>query len=425
MKRQTILFAFIVLFTGACKKEDPTLTGNSSTSGFNFEVRQMPGGDTLPFTNNVYFTNTSTDAFSYVWDFGDANSSVLRDPVHIYGPGSSFTVRLTSTGKAGNNTSSKTILLDSPCDYDPFSLLTGCGNRKWSISPVSDAIRILSEDGTTEVFSGAAANCQVDDIYTFSVSGAVNYDSKGQTFVANEGPSPYSCQAPQENANQFYMIKGGTGNPRIVLSDKGLGRVPFLGTTDAVVGNSYEILSLTEDAFVVQGILSDGKRLQTKFVNGGVSINSVKLFLTGGSSKIWRLDSTAGANTIVVGRESNPTEYYAGGPLADCQKDDWYTFTSSDSLIVNCNGSTMQPTQGFTCGADESFRTKFTFGPVVGGVAGAAQIGLAPNTPSQWIGILDRAPENVYRIIEISSNKLLLRSGNGTGTIHTMKFVPK
>lgn len=405
----------------ACKKDNPELSGTTSVSSFTFEVKRSPGGDTLPFANKVAFTNSSTEAFSYLWDFGDANTSVLANPVHTFESGTSFVVHLTSVGKAGNSSSSKTVELESSCDYAPFSTLTGCGNRKWAVSPVSDAIRILSADGSTVETSVAAAACQSDDVYTFSVNGAMNYDSKGQTFVA-EGTS---CQSPLENANKYYMIKAGTGNPRIVLDEKGLSRKPFMGTTHTVQGNSYEVLSLTEEAFVVEGIMADGKRLQVKFVNAGVSLNSVKLFLTGGSRKTWRLDSTAGANTIVVGLEANPTQYFAGGPLADCQKDDWYTFTASDSLILNCNGSTMLPAQGFTCGADQSFSSKFTFGNVTGGVAGAAQINLTANTPSQWIGVFDRAPENVYRILEISSNKMLLRSGNGLGVIHTIKFVAK
>jgi hypothetical protein len=161
-----------------------------------------------------------------------------------------------------------------------------------------------------------------------------------------------------------------------------------------------------------------------KFVSGGLSLNTVKLFLTGGSRKMWRLDSASNA-AITAGLEANPTQYYAGGPLVTCQKDDWYTFTLNDSLYVNCNGATLQPTQGYTCGNDESFSSTYTFGPVSGTVDGVAQIGLTANEPKQWIGILDRAGENVYRILDITTNSLTLRSGNGAGVVHTMKFVPK
>jgi hypothetical protein len=111
--------------------------------------------------------------------------------------------------------------------------------------------------------------------------------------------------------------------------------------------------------------------------------------------------------------------------LVSCQKDDWYTFTSGDSLYVNCNGATLQPTQGYTCGKDESFSSTYTFGAVGGSVDGVAQIGLTPNTPAQWIGVLDRSNENVYRVLDISASTMTLRSGNGLVTVHTYKFVLK
>jgi hypothetical protein len=37
--------------------------------------------------------------------------------------------------------------------------------------------------------------------------------------------------------------------------------------------------------------------------------------------------------------------------------------------------------------------------------------------------VLDRAPENVYRILSIDNDAMVLRAGNGAGTIHTFKYV--
>jgi hypothetical protein len=414
MKNIFLIAIAVAAILSSCKKDEPVLSGNSSQSEFDYTVSRFPGGDTLPFSSKVVFTNKSVGAFGWLWDFGDASQSVLENPEHVFGTGSSFVVRLTSLGKAGNNTSSKSITLSSPCDFQPFSLLTACGNKKWSLSPENDAIRVINGSDTV---SSAPASCQGDDLYTFSANGSMNYDSKGQSYVNG------SCISPKANASKFWMLQNEGGNPMIVLDDVAAGN-SFLGRTDGVVGNRYEVLSISADAFKVKASLADGRNVVMKFVSGGLSLNTVKLFLTGGSRKMWRLDSSSTA-PITAGVEANPTQYYAGGPLALCQKDDYYTFTLGDSLYVNCNGATLQPTQGYTCGNDESFSSTFTFGPISGTVDGVAQIGLTANEPKQWIGILDRSVENVYRILDITTNSLTLRSGNGTGVVHTMKFVPK
>ena len=415
MKNLSVFSLLFILLFASCKKDEPVLSGSSSVSGFDYSISRLPGGDTLPFSNKVSFVNKSADAFAWLWDFGDASQSVLENPDHVFGAGTSFLVRLTSIGKAGNNTSSKTISLASPCEFEPFSLLTACGNKKWSLSPESDAIRVVN--GSDTISSAAPANCQGDDVYTFSVTGALSYDAKGQTFVNG------SCQGAKTNASRFWMLKNEGGNPVIVL-DEVAGGNAFMGRSDAVNGNRYEVLSISEDAFKVRAELSDGRKLVMKFIAASLSLNTVKLFLTGGSRKTWRLDSLSSA-PITAGVEASPTQYYAGGPLAPCQKDDWYTFTAGDSIYVNCNGATLQPSQGYTCGNDESFSSVFSFGAVSGAVDGIGQINLAPNNPAQWIGILDRANENVYRILEISSSGMTLRSGNGSGVVHTLKFVVK
>ena len=49
----------------------------------------------------VNFTNTSTDAITYLWNFGDGTTSTLPDPTHTYTALGSYTVRLTTTNAVG------------------------------------------------------------------------------------------------------------------------------------------------------------------------------------------------------------------------------------------------------------------------------------------------------------------------------------
>lgn len=54
-------------------------------------------------------TNTSAGATSYLWKFGDGNTSNLQNPVYTYNFGGNYTVTLISTGTCGSDTSYNTI----------------------------------------------------------------------------------------------------------------------------------------------------------------------------------------------------------------------------------------------------------------------------------------------------------------------------
>ena len=58
---------------------------------------RIPGRLSVPST--VVFNNTSTNATSYVWNFGDGGSSTQKNPTHIYLTKGDFTVTLTATNK--------------------------------------------------------------------------------------------------------------------------------------------------------------------------------------------------------------------------------------------------------------------------------------------------------------------------------------
>lgn len=73
----------------------------------------VPTGVTASFTNSqpttcsppstITFTNNSTGppTLSYLWDFGDGNTSTLQNPTHTYTGSGTFTVILTTTSTAG------------------------------------------------------------------------------------------------------------------------------------------------------------------------------------------------------------------------------------------------------------------------------------------------------------------------------------
>jgi hypothetical protein len=432
--KKNILITAVLLFAMSsllmqCKKSAVELNGSASAAEFSFKI--IPLQDTLPFIYSVAFTNASAEAFQYQWDFGDNTSlSAEKNPVHVYAAGGEYIVKMTSVGTNGNNTVSKRIFVTSACENDFFNKLTGCNNFVWTWSADADAIRVLSADGTQVFFAGPAANCQVDDLYKFYADGRFEYDANGQTFDAQAG---FSCQAPKANAKKFKVVSRAGQLPEIILDNAVAGGLkPFIGTTDVVDNNKYEVISYTANNMTLRGRIAGtgGQRLEIKLKKVVVlTLADIKAILNGGGSKGWKLDPTPGANAIIVGTEANPAQYFGGGPLEpNCQTDDVYTFTSADKVSYNANGSTFNGgniAPNFNCGADRSYSNiSFTFTATTGGVAGIGTIQLPSAPPSIFIGTTDVPSENTYRIIEISSTKMVLRAGNGSGTVFQFKFIP-
>jgi gliding motility-associated-like protein len=79
----------------------------------------------IPNTPNI-FTNTSTNATSYFWDFGDGSTSTLKDDIHIYQKDGLYNVCLTARNEYGcKDTACKQVrglvipLVDVPTGFSP------------------------------------------------------------------------------------------------------------------------------------------------------------------------------------------------------------------------------------------------------------------------------------------------------------------
>lgn len=66
------------------------------------DILEHPGASYTYEANNqtLTFTNTSTNAETYAWDFGDGTTSYVENPVHIYSASGEFTVVLTASNAA-------------------------------------------------------------------------------------------------------------------------------------------------------------------------------------------------------------------------------------------------------------------------------------------------------------------------------------
>ncbi len=64
----------------------------------------------VPVLNQYAFTNTSTGATIFAWDFGDGNQSSNQNPTHIYGANNTYTVTLIVTNANGCTDTTTTII---------------------------------------------------------------------------------------------------------------------------------------------------------------------------------------------------------------------------------------------------------------------------------------------------------------------------
>ena len=97
------VLAIIALLATACAKEP--------VAGFTFTITD----NTAPA--EVTFTNTSTDAKSYRWDFGDGGTSTEENPVHIFETPGTFDVSLLAKGSGGDQSITKSITIDQATSY--------------------------------------------------------------------------------------------------------------------------------------------------------------------------------------------------------------------------------------------------------------------------------------------------------------------
>lgn len=92
MKHQNLtkLFISLIVITllSSCKKPIASFTLSSN----NVSV-----GDT------VYFANTSTDAYNYIWNFGDGNKSTDVNPTHVYTSQGAYIISLTASNRINAN----------------------------------------------------------------------------------------------------------------------------------------------------------------------------------------------------------------------------------------------------------------------------------------------------------------------------------
>jgi len=122
------------------------------------------------------FNNTSTNATTYEWDFGDGNTSTDESPTHTYATHDVYTVTLTAKNAAGLMTTlSQTIDIQAPVTAD-FTFVTNQDPETYQTVQFMDAsvgaVELLWEFGDAFQFTGMNPEHEYmeDGIYTVTLT---------------------------------------------------------------------------------------------------------------------------------------------------------------------------------------------------------------------------------------------------------------
>lgn len=161
-------------FFGACSPEVIAVTNAWYACGvgpaFSATVAASFSGDVLTSCSvptTVNFTNTSTNATTALWDFGDNTTDTAYNPSHVYTANGTYNVTLTSSSTCGTNTTVQNayVVINTPtsptatgtqiCTPGSVTLnATGTGQLSWYSQAIGGTAIGTGGTYTTPVLNG-------------------------------------------------------------------------------------------------------------------------------------------------------------------------------------------------------------------------------------------------------------------------------
>ena len=297
------------------------------------------------------FTNTSVNADTYSWDFGDGNTSTQTNPTHTYVTAGDYTVELTAS-EGGLNPSTHTLVVKV---YDYNVEFTSVNNQlEVTFTNTTTATNITIDqydwdfgDGNTSTDTNPTHTYAVDGTYTvnlmtyFSIDGDTISDGVSHdvtvsiaTFVEATGGTVTTITDGGVNYKVHTFTSGGTfnvtsgGDIEYLVVGRGAGGGNGTGNSSSGSGGSGgQVLSLNEGISVSSYTISigsttsfNGQSLGTGGGVGGGSPVSGSSHGNGGSngttsdingsSYTYGSSGGSGASQVFAG---NGTTYYGGG----------------------------------------------------------------------------------------------------------------
>jgi len=145
-----------------------------------------PTNGVAPLT--VVFTNLSSGAIKFIWDFGDGNASASLNPDNTYTNGGSYTVSLIASGPGGSNTLTRTnyVVVTNPPPPVVADFAAGPTN---GVAPLTVVFTNLSSGATDFVWDFGDGNTSA------SLNPTNTYTNAGSYTVSLTASSPGATNA--------------------------------------------------------------------------------------------------------------------------------------------------------------------------------------------------------------------------------------
>lgn len=192
-------------------------------AGFTYEV------DPADFFT-VDFTNTSINAQTYSWDFGDGNTSTEASPSHTYDAEGNFTVTLTAENSIGEI---DVITADVSISEPTSSFIT---NPSFDDEPERDDNRIVWRNEDLESDADAVFGSSTYVMQTSTTARTGSFAGKLPTAENSGDPRRWLYQAIVVDPNTDYTIRGWIRN-----KDGGVGSTVTFTIYDAPFSNASNI----------------------------------------------------------------------------------------------------------------------------------------------------------------------------------------
>lgn len=208
-----LIFVFAALVFVGCKKEDDK---KAPVASFTFSPTSPKVGET------VAFTNTSTDASTFVWSAtGAAFSSTEKNPTFTFTTEGAVQVTLTATGEGGTNTATQTITV-LPKDVVVVPERVYPSNYTKGTDAATTRASIIVKSNTSGIGKDTITWTK-DKVWVLDGFVFVN---EGQTLTIEAGTVVKAKPGEQESASALVVARGGK------IMAKGTAAAPIIFTAE-------------------------------------------------------------------------------------------------------------------------------------------------------------------------------------------------